>query len=233
MQKDTPAIEDDIFHSSVTRIIKTNWMAVTFILLLHLALMFVERTIALVVLWLCIVFLLQKTGRRAIGLRAPLHWGWWLAAPIIGLVMVGLTAASLWLLFGWTEQNLFYDMAHAVGGSFNLSGSESPLWARWTLLAFAWLSSPFLEEPLFRGFAQSIYAQKIGFGWAILLQSALFALVHSFASLSWPISIFAAGIVYGLVAKYSQSVWPAVLAHIAYNLGIVWISFQFLPQFVF
>ncbi|WKZ38350.1 MAG: type II CAAX endopeptidase family protein [Anaerolineales bacterium] len=208
-------------------------MVVTFILLLHITLMFVERTIALVVLWLCIIFLLQKTGRRTIGLRAPAHWGWWLAAPVVGLLMVGLTAAALWLLFGWTEQNLFYDMAHAVGWSFNLLGSESPLWARWALLAFAWLSSPFLEEPLFRGFAQSIYRQKVGLVWAILLQSGLFALVHPFTSLSWPLSIFATGVVYGLLAKYSRSIWPAALAHIAYNLGIVWISFRFMPQFVF
>jgi membrane protease YdiL (CAAX protease family) len=233
MQNDISAAQNPVFHAGLTKIFKTDWMVVTLILLLHIALMFVERTIALFTIWLCIVFLLQKKGCRTIGLCAPAHWGWWLVAPVVGLLMVGLTAAVLWLLFGWTEQNLFYDMAHAVGGSFNLLGNESPLWVRWALLAFAWLSSPFLEEPLFRGFAQSIYGQKIGTGWAILLQSALFALVHPFNSLSWPLSIFAAGLVYGLLTKYSQSIWPAVLAHIAYNLGIIWISFRFMPQSVF
>ena len=232
MKNDISAAQNLVFHAGLTKLFKTDRMVVTFILLLHMALMFVERTIALVVLWLCIVFLLQKTGRRTIGLCAPVHWGWWLAAPIIGLLMVGLTAAVLWLLFGWTEQNLFYGMAHAVGWSFNLPGSQSPLWARWALLAFAWLSSPFLEELIFRGFAQSIYGQKIGIGWAILIQSVLFALVHPFNSLSWPLSIFAAGVMYGLLTKYSQSIWPAVLAHITYNLAIVWISFVFMPQFV-
>jgi membrane protease YdiL (CAAX protease family) len=77
------------------------------------------------------------------------------------------------------------------------------------------------------------YGQKIRVGWAILFQSAQFALVHPFNSLSWPLSIFAAGLVYGLLTQYSQSIWPAVLVHIAYKIAIVRISFRLMPQFVF
>lgn len=96
--------------------------------------------------------------------------------------MVGLTAAALWLLFGWTEQNMFYAMAHAVGWSFNLLGSDAPLWARWALLAFVWLSSPFLEEAIFRGFAQSRFTAWLGARRAEIIIAVTFALFRPCAN---------------------------------------------------
>jgi len=223
----------EMFHPSITRLFRSNWVAVTAILLFHIAVMFVERTIALVTIWLCIFFLLQTQGKQIIGLQKPKQWTWWILAPVIGAAAVSVTALILWGLVGWTESNMFYDMAHAVGTGFNLLGNQAPLWSRFALLGFAWLSSPFLEEPLFRGFAQSVYGEKIGLWYSIILQAVLFVIVHPLNSISWLVSIFFAGVIYGVVTKQSGSIWVATLAHMTYNLGILWISFNFMPEYIF
>ena len=232
MNKEISSTDNHVFRSILTRLFHTDWVIVSLLLLVMMALIFVDRIIALAVIWLCVGVFVQKQGRETIGLRKPEQKIWWLVAPVVGLGMVGVTALTLWALLGWTEQNMFYDMAHAVGESFNLLGSQAAPWLRFAVLGFAWITSPFLEEPLFRGFAQAIYGQRFGIGFAVIFQAMLFALVHPLNSVSWLVSIFAAGIGYGLITRYSKSVWVAVLAHITYNLGIVWIAFTFMPEFV-
>ena len=186
---------------------RSEWVAVTAIVLFHIAVMFVERTIALVTIWLCIFFLLQPRGKQIIGLQKPNQWAWWIFAPGIGAATVSVTAVILGALVGWTESNMFFDMAQAVGTRFHLLGSQAILWSRFALLMFAWLSSPFLEEQLFRGFVQSVYGQKFGIWPPIIFQAVLFVLVHPLNSISWFVSIFFAGIVYAVVTKYSKSIW--------------------------
>lgn len=234
MNNNTSSTEKEIFRPSVMRLFRQNWIVVTVILLFHIALIFIERQIAFITIWLGVFFLLQPQGKRFIGLRYPTHWIWWIIAPVTGLATVSITAIILWALLRWTESNMFYDMAQAVGEGFHFLGEQAPLWSRFALLGFVWLfSSPFLEEPLFRGFTQSVYGQKIGVWNSIVLQSVIFTLVHPLNSISWFVSIFAAGIVYGILTKYSRSIWVAVVAHIAYNLGILWISFNFMPEYIF
>ncbi|GEM_PF-5120343 len=233
MNSNSSSIDNKVFRPGVRRLFHSNWVVVTIILLVHIALLIVARPVALITIWLCVFFLLQPEGKRVIGLRGPTHWLWWMIAPATGLVIVSITAVILWALFEWTASNMFYDMAHAVGETFRLLGEQVPLGSRFALLSFAWLfMSPFLEEPLFRGFTQSVYAQKIGVWASIVLQSVVFALVHPLNSISWFVSIFAAGIVYGILTKCSQSIWVAVLAHATYNVGILWISFNFMPEYI-
>jgi membrane protease YdiL (CAAX protease family) len=235
MNNNTSSTEKEIFRSSVGRLLHNNWVVVTIILLVYVVLVFAERTriTALVTLWLCIFFLLQPQGKRVIGLQNPIHWIWWIIAPVTGIATVSITAVILWALVGWTESNMFYDMAHAVGETFHFVGEQAPLWSRFAIIGFVWLLlTPFLEEPLFRGFTQSVYGQKIGIWAAIVLQSVIFAWVHPLNSISWFVSIFAAGFVYGILTKYSQSIWVAVLAHATYNLGILWVSFNFVPEYI-
>ena len=233
MDNNTTSTENEIFRPGAKRLFQHNWVIVTIILLGQIALMFLERQVALATIWLWAFLLLPPHGRRVIGLRSPTHWAWWIIAPAAGLATVSITAVILWALLGWTESNMFYDMAHGVGEGFRFLGEQASNVSRLSLLGFLWLfSSPLLEEPLFRGFTQSIYGQKMGVWPAIVLQSVIFTLVHPLNSVSWFVSIFAAGLVYGILTKYSQSIWPAVLAHAAYNLGILWISFTFMPEYI-
>jgi membrane protease YdiL (CAAX protease family) len=69
---------------------------------------------------------------------------------------------------------------------------EILFWARFALLGFVWPSNLFLEEPLFRGFIQSVYGQTIGVWCSVILQAVIFALVHPSSSVSWFVSIIVA-----------------------------------------
>lgn len=223
-----------IFRQNIKRILRTDWVIVTLIFLIHIGLTFVSRTIALVAIWLWLYLLVHQDGRQKIGLRHPNHWIWWFSSPIIGLVLVNATAIILWLIFGWSEKNMFYDMANAVGNGYRMLQESDFVWAPYALLGFGWLlQSPLLEEPLFRGLMLGSYGNEWGYGKALLIQAIAFAVVHPLNSVSWFASIFVAGIVYGVIMRKSGSIWPAVLAHSAYNFGIIWIAIKYMPEFVF
>jgi hypothetical protein len=186
--------------------------------------------VALAAIWLWVYLLMSPAGRRDIGLGPPNQRKWWFLGPLIGFLTIAITATALWLFFGWSERNMLYDMASAIQ-AYIVVPHNAVVWATWVLLYLGWLvQSPLLEEPLFRGFMQTGYSRQWGIWLAIIVQSIAFTLVHPFNSFSWPISIFIAGVVYGLITYHSRSIWPAVLAHSAYNLGVVWISFNYVPD---
>ncbi len=70
---------------------------------------------------------------------------------------------------------------------------------------------PLAEEVFFRGFLQ----KHAG----VVITAIIFAVLHiSFGSLTELVGAFTAGIILGYWIKYrSNSLWPAILAHAAYN----------------
>ncbi len=79
---------------------------------------------------------------------------------------------------------------------------------------------PFAEEVFFRGFVQK-YA-------GVVITSLLFGLLHySFGSVTELIGAFTAGIILGYWVKYkNQFLWPAIIAHSAYNLVSIILVFS-------
>lgn len=82
--------------------------------------------------------------------------------------------------------------------------------------------APIAEEILFRGYLFGKLRQYVSLGWAILITSVLFGLVH----MAWNVGIdtFALSVVMCLLVYWSGSIWPAVLLHITKNF----IAFYFL-----
>ncbi len=72
------------------------------------------------------------------------------------------------------------------------------------------------EELLLRGIVQTEY-EKYGVTIGVLLTSLIFALFHT--NPSHMISLFVAGVCYGVLTVLFRSVWPAVVAH-AINNGV-------------
>ena len=74
------------------------------------------------------------------------------------------------------------------------------------------LSSGLAEELLFRGPVQ----HSLGY----VVASVVFALLHGGISqkyIAWSTFALLAGLIFGLVAQWYASVWPAVLAHVVVN----------------
>jgi membrane protease YdiL (CAAX protease family) len=77
------------------------------------------------------------------------------------------------------------------------------------------LVAPFAEELLYRGLGMRVLA-FLGAPAAVVGTAAVFALSHGLVSALAPLGLFALGL--GWLRLRSGSVWPAFLAHAAYNL---------------
>jgi membrane protease YdiL (CAAX protease family) len=94
--------------------------------------------------------------------------------------------------------------------------------------ALAWsLVAVFVEELVFRGVVQTRLAERYAAPVAILIAGSLFLLIHVPAwtilaiptDLRMATSIFLIGVICGGLRHWSGSLWPAVAAHWANNLG--------------
>ncbi len=87
------------------------------------------------------------------------------------------------------------------------------------------------EEWVFRGWALSAAAARVGRGWALALTSVLFGAAHVFpwewvdpARLLSFLSFACMGAAFGAVALRRRSVWSAAAFHTGYNSGLVLLS---------
>ena len=113
-------------------------------------------------------------------------------------------------------------------GGKNLNAMVAAGFIEW-LTAFAFIFfSPISEEILFRGFMLQQFADRMKFWAANLITAVLFTLIH------WPFWVWRNGfhlpiiqnsagilllaILLGYVVKLTDSLWPAIVVHIANNL---------------
>ena len=85
------------------------------------------------------------------------------------------------------------------------------------------LLGPLLEEVLLRGVVLGSIARLTGAWPAIIICAAAFAALH--ASLWSMIPLTMLGVGLGWLAVRSRSLWPAIAAHVLYNLVFVAAAF--------
>lgn len=75
--------------------------------------------------------------------------------------------------------------------------------------------APVVEETLFRGLILS-RLRKVMPGWlAVVISALLFGLCHG--QIVWICYAFVLGLIFGIMAQRSGSVWPSLLAHVLFN----------------
>lgn len=162
---------------------------------------------ALLVLWLAIR-LARRSFAAYLALRRP-------AAMDILLAL----AASLALLM--TLDAIAVIAGYPVSPDFVLNSVRS---ARdsgtlWLLLLGFCVAAPVSEEFIFRGFVYRGWsATALGPVGAILLSSALFAIIHLQYEWFYLAGIFAIGTLFGYLRYRLRSTWTTVIAHGFYNL---------------
>ncbi|MBL8919202.1 MAG: CPBP family intramembrane metalloprotease [Myxococcaceae bacterium] len=170
--------------------------------------------------FLAVPFLaLAVTGRRpwrATGLDQP---AWGMAAG----VGVGLFNYAAWAVpLMWLAEQLFppevverYSAARLFDRQ---SGVELVL-----LIAGVGVAAPFCEEFFYRGLVQPGLARRVPAARALVISALLFSLMH-FDPVGF-LARFELGLVFGLLAWRSGSLWPAIGAHAANNLISVIVFF--------
>lgn len=101
--------------------------------------------------------------------------------------------------------------------------SEEVVWKGFTPLVAIFFGAFVIqgasEEVLFRGMLMSGISRKMGVFWAVLLSSALFAVMHlaTFEGLLYLLTLFSLGMLMAVVTIRTNSLWAAFGLHTAWN----------------
>ena len=199
--------------------------------------------LSMVVVWPLPWLLCGREGRTEIGLRAPVSRWWMLSGPAASLAVLGIGAATAWALFGSGPDNWFTHHAAELGRiAEGVPPGLSAPGLFWSLTVPPMIFSPLGEEFLYRGFLLRVGSARWGDRGGNVMQAAAFAIVHlahygllpvqpALIALYLPTN-FAVALVLAWMARRSGSLWVAVVAHSAYNLGLNALVFHLLPALV-
>jgi len=89
------------------------------------------------------------------------------------------------------------------------------VWTLLALLGLAMIIAPAAEEILFRGILLPLLIKRLGAGPAVILSSALFALIHFHVPSFFPLFVLAAGL--ALAYIYTGTLWVPIMMHALFN----------------
>lgn len=83
---------------------------------------------------------------------------------------------------------------------------------------------PIMEELMFRGFVLDLASEAYGKWASILISAIFFAVIHPLYILT-VLNAFWAGLIYGYIRIKTNSLWPSILLHSAWNAHVIIIQF--------
>lgn len=154
---------------------------------------------------------------------------WLLAGFACGAAAAAACAVVAWTVHGGTDLNWFHRHARMLAdAAVGLPQGLSVTATFWFLTIPALVFSPTAEEIFFRGYVQHALTDRYGVSRAITWQAVAFGVIH-LAHYGvrpwqpglipvWVVSMFGVGWVLGWIRHRSGSLWPAMVAHAAFNL---------------
>ena len=120
----------------------------------------------------------------------------------------------------------------SYGESTSLLDQGRPsVWAAIVVGLFVVVGAPFFEELFFRGLVQTVLVRRIGAPGALVVQAVAFGAVHyqigmAVADVAITVSVISiAGFTLGVVRWHSERLGPGMVAHAAFNLVAVVVTF--------
>jgi membrane protease YdiL (CAAX protease family) len=177
---------------------------------------------------------LNKVGRKRIGLTKSISLKYYFLAIVAGAVLALICFGTGLLFFGTSPNNWFVSIKNTYINTFDTTGlSTISIFITFTMPAI--IFSPFGEEIFFRGFLQEALSERFSYNKAVYLDALFFALIHLFhhgivkdiagamhfypwSGLLWVLLMFTTALVFAWVKKKSGSLFPAIVAHIIFNL---------------
>jgi len=147
--------------------------------------------------------------------RKPVNFGANLAFALVGLLTFYLAFAAIISLFFETDAVTTKTQMEDL---FSMLLKSDYLWAGVMGIV---IGAPFFEETVFRGFLLTgLLKSGIGFWWAAVISSALWAIIHAGYAPAMLGGLFGLGLMLALVVRKSGSIWLAILMHAIWN-GVV------------
>lgn len=163
---------------------------------------------------LLMALLLTTRPRQGLALRLPSLHALLVAALLVALLLPPLTKLTLTILQQFPRlEDLLSERQPLVHELRTLRDGEGACWWMY-LLVFVFLPAV-CEELAFRGFILTGLRRRFPAWTAILISSFLFALYHMNVFQALP--TFILGVVLGMLAVRSGSVFPGMLFHLLYN----------------
>ncbi|MBD3286618.1 CPBP family intramembrane metalloprotease [candidate division WOR-3 bacterium] len=175
------------------------------------------------------LFLVRRKSKREAGFTG--FKPWWLAVVIPSGFLIGLALAAFnHLILPSADWIVAMDRS-LLPGEF----SDLPFWSTEVVIAFAGgVLTPLAEEFFFRGVLMTGWRRRLNVWLVLVIQALIFGFLHLAhvgvelfpvfsVDFGLAANILAAttmgGFLFGLVRLKSGSIWPAVPAHAAVNLG--------------
>lgn len=185
-------------------------------------------------MWFVPFVFLTRTGRLAMGLRRVENPRWLLGGLLLGLGSSLVVFGLGFVLFGHGTDDWSVSILNSWGlDSAMLGLPRLELFLMFTIPAI--LFSPIGEEFFFRGVVHESVRERWGQGLATMANAAAFAGVHTLhhglswdgaglrialgSGLLWVLLIVGLSLLFTECRRRSGSIWPAVVAHAAFNLA--------------
>lgn len=187
---------------------------------------------------------LSKEGRHFIGFRKPKSLG----SVLLSLLAGGLICVGMYLLGQGLYGNELSNWFRYIGESYpiDLAGISNEE-KRTYFIIFVLIGmtfSPFGEELLYRGVVHGSFVPALGERKAALVDSAAFSITHlahfgiiyqentwtffPVPALLWMILIFASGMLFNYCKRITNSIWGAIISHMAFNIMMTYLIFYHL-----
>ncbi len=163
-----------------------------------------------------------KSGIAGLGVTFKNLWrdvrigiaGYVTLLPILALIMIIVLSAL---------ELIKYDQAASPALElFYEHGRPKLLLVLTVLVTFL---GPVAEELFFRGFAYPVLRKRIGIKWAMILVSAVFALLHLNVIAFFP--IFALGLLLAYLYEKTGSLMPSITVHVIHNTAVVFFVYLY------
>ena len=188
--------------------------------------------------------LLNKNGRKSIGLQKPEKFRWLLYALLLGIAL-GLLVYFLGVwLHGTTEHHWYVYIAKSYTlPAEALTGTDKHIYfAIFAVIGMTF--SPIGEELLYRGLIHQSFVQKFGQNYASVIDSLAFAVVHLahfgilytatgwqfplLPALLWMAIIFFTGRLFFYCKQKTGAIYGAMACHAGFNLGMTYTIFYYI-----
>jgi len=200
--------------------------------------------IIFLIMWVLPFILLNKKGRKLMGIRKVTNYGWLFFSFLLGIVCC-LTVFWIGLsLFELSNGNWFVYISKSVTLSTPVIPKDQKLTYFLISAIMSMIFSPVGEELFYRGLVHGCFEEKFGENRASQIDSMAFAATHLahfgivfingewdfliFPSLLWLVLMYFCSRVFFICKKMTGSLLGAILGHAAFNFTMMYLIFYHL-----
>jgi len=241
------------FRYSINRYLKFSWQfGVALILVFGVSRFFIVleanktgnynfTSIIFLVMWLTPFILLNKQGKKLIGIKKPGNYTWLFYSFLMGMVACTIVYLIGQSLYGSSISNWFEYISNSYTVPIEELQGRTKITYFLILAVVGMTFSPIGEELLYRGLIHQSFVHRFGETTASNIDSLAFAIVHLahfgiiyivgnweilyIPALLWMILMFLVSKLFFICKSKSDSIYGAILCHSGFNFAMTYFIF--------